>query len=131
MMTKWRIYSSLSKETTAGPCPELGCGPHKCTHHRDFYRYKLGLLWLLAATLTLMIAVPAAAQTGENVLLIVNETSMASGQIGDAYARKRGVPATNVLHLSLPAGDQISRADYHLRIEAPIAAWVRKTASYD
>ncbi len=75
--------------------------------------------------------VPAAAQTGGNLLLVVNESSAVSGQIGDYYAHKRAIPSENVLHVPMPATDQISRADYERTIEAPITRWFARTGAHD
>src|SRR5438552_3415965 len=73
----------------------------------------------------------AEAQTADNVLLVVNQASAQSIQIGDYYARKRMVPAAQVLRIAAPVAEQVSRADYQRTIEAPIASWFARTGAYD
>jgi len=47
---------------------------------------------LFLACLSLLLASPAAAQSGANVLLVVNESSADSGRIAEHYARVRSEP---------------------------------------
>ena len=68
---------------------------------------------LAAATAT------AAAQTGRHVLLVVNAASPASAQIGEHYAKARGIPADQIVKLTLPTGDEISQQDFVTLIERP------------
>jgi uncharacterized protein (TIGR03790 family) len=90
------------------------------------------LAWL-AATLLIatLAAAPAAAQTGENVLVVANATSPASNEIADYYAHKRQVPGDQVLRLQMPAIEEISRAVYELQIERPIASWLSHHSAQD
>jgi uncharacterized protein (TIGR03790 family) len=86
----------------------------------------------LALSLLLgFIASPVAAQTGENVLLVINDLSPASQQIGEYYARKRTVPSGNILHISAATVEQITRADFQRNVEARIAAWFGRTGAHD
>src|SRR5262249_12817689 len=71
------------------------------------------------------------AQGPENVLLIVNETSAASVEIGDYYAAKRSIPRENILRLRPNAGETIERADYERQIEGPIANWLMRNFAQD
>jgi uncharacterized protein (TIGR03790 family) len=89
-------------------------------------RVVIGLILLLAAWV-----LPAGAQTGENVLVIVNGASRASDEIGDYYARKRAIPGDQVLRLTLPSTEQISRAVYESQIERPITTWLTTHAAQD
>jgi uncharacterized protein (TIGR03790 family) len=89
-------------------------------------RVVIGLILLLAAWVS-----PASAQSGENVLVIVNGASRASDEIGDYYARKRAIPSDQVLRLTLPSTEQISRAVYAAQIERPIAKWLTTHAAQD
>lgn len=86
----------------------------------------IGLILLLAAWVS-----PASAQSGENVLVIVNGASRASDEIGDYYARKRAIPGDQVLRLTLPGTEQISRAVYESQIERPITTWLTTHAAQD
>jgi uncharacterized protein (TIGR03790 family) len=85
---------------------------------------------ILVALLALRSA-PARAQTGENVLVIVNGSSHVSDEIGTYYAGKRGVPGDQVLRLTMPTTEQITRAVYESQIERPIATWLRMHAAQD
>jgi len=89
-------------------------------------RVVIGLILLLAVWVS-----PASAQSGENVLVIVNGASRASDEIGDYYARKRAIPSDQVLRLTLPSTEQISRAVYETQIERPIAKWLTTHAAQD
>ena len=62
------------------------------------------------------------AQTGENVLVVVNDSSTFSRRIGEYYVRKRAVPLANVCHIKAPIDEEISRAVYGTHVEAPVAA---------
>ncbi|MEZ5317515.1 MAG: TIGR03790 family protein [Vicinamibacterales bacterium] len=75
----------------------------------------------LALGLALAWAAPAGAQSGANVLVVVNAASQASVEIGVYYARVRQVPDVNFVRISAPVTDQISRADFERTIQAPIA----------
>lgn len=63
----------------------------------------------------------AAAQSGENVLVVVNDASEASKRIAEYYAQKRAIPSTNVVHLKAPTADEITRPVFAGTIETPIA----------
>ena len=52
---------------------------------------KHAVISLFAAGILAFGAATASAQSGENVLLVVNSTSAASAQIADHYARARGI----------------------------------------
>ncbi len=71
--------------------------------------------------MALLLARPVAGQTGDNVLLVVNDRSPFSQTVADYYAQKRGVPAENIVHVAVADGDEIARADYRTLIEDPIA----------
>ncbi len=55
-----------------------------------------------------------------DVFVVVNKNVPASQQVADHYLEKRGVPKDNVIVLDLPAGEDISRADYDKRLVAPL-----------
>src|SRR3954451_4424219 len=69
-----------------------------------------------------------AAQTGENVLLVVNGGDAASREIGDYYRAKRSVPAKNVCTLSTTTDEEIEWAVYERDVEGPIGACLKKNA---
>ena len=73
----------------------------------------------------------ARAQSGANVLLVVNTTSEVSLEIGKYYEAKRSIPDTNVVALRVEAREEISRADYLSEIERPLAAWIEWHSAHD
>lgn len=79
----------------------------------------------------LIAATAAAAQTGRHVLLVVNAASPASAQIGDHYAKSRGIPPDQIIELTLPLRDEITQQDYATLIERPIAAWFAASGAQD
>jgi len=60
------------------------------------------------------------AQTGEQVLLVVNREDAGSRQVADYYRPRRSVPAKNVCVLSTPPREEISWPVYEEQIEKPI-----------
>jgi uncharacterized protein (TIGR03790 family) len=81
--------------------------------------------------LCLIFAGAARAQSPENVLLILNESSPVSLEVGQYYAQKRGIPEQNVLRVKTAQTDEISREDFSRQIENPIAVWLNKNAAQD
>jgi uncharacterized protein (TIGR03790 family) len=69
---------------------------------------------------------PAAAQTGADVLLVVNQRSGISRRIGDYYIKKREVPLTQVCRLNLTPDEEISRDVFNDSIQKPIAAFLKQ-----
>ncbi|HWK10546.1 MAG TPA: hypothetical protein VNR64_10870, partial [Vicinamibacterales bacterium] len=63
---------------------------------------------LLGALLVAAAPMDAAAQTAENVAVVINDASRASQQIGEYYVRKRGIPPANVIHLQAPTTDEVT-----------------------
>lgn len=78
------------------------------------------LLALCAAT-TL-----AVAQRPENVLVVINDNSPLSRNIGEYYARRRGIPLRNICRIHATAEENIPRAQYDRDVAAPIARFLRK-----
>lgn len=84
------------------------------------------LVGLLGAT--------ALAQTGGNVLVVVNAANADSAHIGEYYAQKRAVPDQQILRLAdLPADppDGIDRSVFERAIQAPIAQWLARHQAQD
>jgi uncharacterized protein (TIGR03790 family) len=79
----------------------------------------------LIAALVLLPAL-AAAQTSENLLLVVNTNSPQSVQIADHYIAVRHVPDRNVIRIKTAVDDTIGRAQYVDSIEVPIGAWLER-----
>ncbi len=82
------------------------------------------LLFLLTGT-------PLFAQTAENVLVVLNETSPISMDIGMYYAQKRGIPPTNLLRIKTTTDENISREDFERQIDSPIATWLTRNFAQD
>src|ERR1700730_1404323 len=78
-----------------------------------------------------MLAGLSFAQTPDNVLIVVNDNSPISKDIGEYYARRRGVPVRNICRLHTTTSENVIRADYDREIAAPIAAFLRKNQLVD
>src|SRR5258708_3441091 len=65
-------------------------------------------------------------QSPGTILLVVNDNSPLSRNIGEYYARRRGVPPQNICHIKAGTAEEISREDYDRQIARPIGAFVRK-----
>ena len=76
--------------------------------------------------LLLAAAASLAAQTGENVLLVVNGNDAASREIADYYRPRRGVPVTNVCTLASTSNEEIDWATFQQQIERPVADCLKK-----
>ena len=77
--------------------------------------------------LLLLLLVPVSrAQTGANVLLVVNGNSAVSSQIGAYYRPRRSVPVANVCTLATAEDEEITLNTYLNQIETPIANCLKK-----
>jgi uncharacterized protein (TIGR03790 family) len=65
-------------------------------------------------------------QSAATILLVVNDNSPLSREIGEYYARRRGVPSSNVCHLKASTGEEISREEYDRQIARPIGGFLHK-----
>jgi uncharacterized protein (TIGR03790 family) len=79
----------------------------------------------------LFFAVTLAAQTGENVLLIRNQTSEFSRAIADYYRPRRSIPAANVCTLTTTEDEEITWELYQKQIEEPVANCLKKAGLAD
>ncbi|HEX5269999.1 MAG TPA: TIGR03790 family protein [Gemmataceae bacterium] len=75
---------------------------------------------LVGALVLTALACPARALGPADVFVIYNKNVPASREVADHYAQKREVPADNLIGLDLPAGEDISRADYDKRLLHPL-----------
>lgn len=64
------------------------------------------------------------AQTASQVLVIVNEQSPDSREIGEYYLKKRGIPLANLCTISTRPAEAISREIYDRGIREPIGAFL-------
>ena len=87
---------------------------------------KRALPVLAFALFGLAAARPATAQTSDNVLLVINENSPASVQVGDYYIRQRALAQDHVARIKAVTTDTIQRPEFEKTIEAPIATWLQQ-----
>jgi uncharacterized protein (TIGR03790 family) len=86
--------------------------------------WRLGFLLLTAASL-------CPALTPREVLVVGNARSPVSKSIVEYYARRRAIPADQVLYLRTPPVEEIDRRTYDKEIAAPLAAFLRKRGWVD
>jgi uncharacterized protein (TIGR03790 family) len=65
------------------------------------------------------------AQSGDQVLLVINGRDPVSRQIGDYYRPRRSIPATNVCYLDTTPQEEVPWDVYLRQIEDPVAACLR------
>jgi len=86
----------------------------------------------LAALALFALASAAAAQSGDNVLLVVNEWSAESGRVAEHYARARAVPKEQILRIKVDAAaDEVERRVFEDQIQTPISDWLRANSAQD
>ena len=66
------------------------------------------------------------AQTGENVLVVVNRNSLGSRRVGEYYQSRRSIPAQNICQIDTVTDEDISWQIYESEIEQPIAECLKK-----
>src|SRR5207245_54228 len=76
----------------------------------------LCLGWFAAVSLA---SLPAA-DSGNSVLVIYNSRLPESKEVAEYYAQKRGVPASQVLGLDLPATEAMTRSEYLEQLQKPL-----------
>ncbi|MFO0804796.1 MAG: TIGR03790 family protein [Gemmataceae bacterium] len=74
----------------------------------------------LALCFTLLLASAGFALEPADVIVIANKNMPASQEVAEHYLTKRKVPRENLVLLDLPAGEDISRADYDSKLVAPL-----------
>jgi uncharacterized protein (TIGR03790 family) len=77
---------------------------------------------VLLPVLLLLAAPAASAQSGAQVLLVVNRRSQDSLRIAEYYRPRRSVPVANVCYLEATAEEEINWDTYLAEIERPISA---------
>ncbi len=88
--------------------------------------------FLLSSVVLSSLASPALAQTGDNVLLVVNQASSDSVRVAEHYARSRGVPQAQVLRITVDAtADEIDRSTFYSQIQTPISEWIQHNSAQD
>jgi uncharacterized protein (TIGR03790 family) len=87
--------------------------------------------WLLGLLLVILVPVAAAAQTADNLLVVINDFSPASVEVGEYYAHARTVAVDHIVHVKTVTTDTIARAEYERTIESPIFAWLSQGSLQD
>jgi len=73
-----------------------------------------------AVALVLSAAVGARALESGEVLVVVNTDVPSGAELATYYMKQRGIPAENIVRVSLPEGETVSRRQYDERIAAPV-----------
>jgi uncharacterized protein (TIGR03790 family) len=84
-----------------------------------------------AVLLVALASGPARAQSAANVLLVVNDASPDSGEVGNYYATARQIPANQIVRISVPVTDSLPRSTFDANIQAPIASFLAKHLLHD
>jgi uncharacterized protein (TIGR03790 family) len=77
-------------------------------------------LFSVFASLVLLSVTAGRAEDGSSVVVVYNQNVKASKQVADYYAEKRGVPANQILGLSLPEGENMSRQEFTTKMWRPL-----------
>jgi uncharacterized protein (TIGR03790 family) len=81
----------------------------------------------VAVWIALLLAVSALrAQTGENVLLVVNRNEADSRRVAEYYRPRRSVPARNVCYIATTSEEEIDWQVYEEQIERPVGQCLKK-----
>jgi uncharacterized protein (TIGR03790 family) len=89
------------------------------------------LIWKLPLRIFLLGCLPAlavtqsCAQPTDSVLIVVNQSSALSRKIGEYYAERRHVPATNICRLNASVDEEISRGEFDDQISHPVQDYLR------
>ena len=72
--------------------------------------------------LACLLALPASAQDRQSAatLVLYNSNDPDSADLANYYARKRGIPADQVVGFHMPASEEISRADFNRTLANPL-----------
>jgi uncharacterized protein (TIGR03790 family) len=87
--------------------------------------------FLLVSALSCAMAQPSLAQDGSNVLVVINEESSQSRQVGAEYMAARRIPPGNVVRIRTAVSETIQRNRYEYEIELPILRWITGAAAQD
>jgi uncharacterized protein (TIGR03790 family) len=82
---------------------------------------------VIAFALPPLLAAILSAQSGRNVLVIVNEASPVSRRIGEYYTQKRSIPLANVCGIRTTTDEEIAWETYVNEIEKPVARCLKTT----
>lgn len=93
--------------------------------------YAVFLFYAVVPWVLLLCFLPAAApvlqaQSGENVLLVINTSDPLSRQVADYYRPRRSIPLKNVCSLSTTSAEEIQWRVYEEQIERPVGDCLKK-----
>jgi uncharacterized protein (TIGR03790 family) len=74
----------------------------------------------------LLVSATLFAQTGANVLVIVNGNDPGSREVGEYYRARRSIPAKNICTLTTTAQEEIDWHTYQQQIEQPVGECLRR-----
>jgi uncharacterized protein (TIGR03790 family) len=80
---------------------------------------------------SLLAAAQVFSQNASNVLLVINESSASSLEVGEYYAQKKGILRENILRLTTQTSEQIERQEFERSIEKPVAEWLTRNSMQD
>ena len=89
--------------------------------------FGLGAAIFLAGEMTGL----AAAQPGEEVVVVYNSRVRESRQVATHYAAVRHVPAAQVIGLDLPVGENMTRAEYRESLQEPLLKFLQEKHFFD
>ncbi len=69
--------------------------------------------------------------TPAEVLIIVNENSPISRTIAEYYARRRAIPSNQIVRISAPEDEEITRPVFQARIAGPVSELLRRNGWID
>jgi len=74
---------------------------------------------------------PVAAQSADNVVVVVNSNSADSVKIGERYAEKRGLAADHIFRLKTSVTETVQRLEYEATIDVPVGALLTQKSLQD
>jgi uncharacterized protein (TIGR03790 family) len=73
----------------------------------------------------------AFAQSSDNVAVVINDNSPASKAVGEYYAKKRAIPASNILRIKTSVEENVERNEYAATIEGPLGGQIIRAGLQD
>lgn len=84
----------------------------------------------LALSILFLVAVLAEAGGGpQNVLVVVNDSSLESLELGKFYQQQRGIPDRNIFHVRTTTSNDISVSSFSNEIRVPVVGYITNTFS--
>ena len=85
--------------------------------------------WLCAAACAAPDFDPIAAADAARTMVVINDDSDASREVGAYYAQRRGLPFANIVRVRLPVTDEISATEFYDDLLVPVRHAIRSTRS--